>query len=79
MEEKYLGYQYDATIAAISTAVSSAGIGIVRMSGPEAVETLQIKYMLEKRISGLQNRSLIRFITVMLRMERRRSTRFWLC
>ncbi len=31
-------YQYDATIAAISTAVSSAGIGIVRMSGPEAVE-----------------------------------------
>lgn len=38
MEEKYLGYQYDATIAAISTAVSSAGIGIVRMSGPEAVE-----------------------------------------
>ena len=33
-----MGYQYDATIAAISTAVSSAGIGIVRMSGPEAVE-----------------------------------------
>ncbi|MCI9616349.1 MAG: tRNA uridine-5-carboxymethylaminomethyl(34) synthesis GTPase MnmE [Dorea sp.] len=31
-----MGYQYDTTIAAISTAVSSAGIGIVRMSGPEA-------------------------------------------
>ena len=31
-----MGYGFDDTIAAISTAVSSAGIGIVRMSGPEA-------------------------------------------
>lgn len=29
---------YESTIAAISTAVSNAGIGIVRMSGPEAFE-----------------------------------------
>ena len=29
---------YNGTIAAISTAMSNSGIGIVRMSGPEAVQ-----------------------------------------
>ena len=65
--------KYSDTIAAISTALGSSGIGIVRKKHL----TLQIKYMLEKRISGLQNRSLIQFITDISRMRAGPSMRFW--
>ncbi len=56
---------YEATIAAVSTAVSNAGIGIVRMSGPEAFGIADRVY---KR-RGLAARSLIRFIMDILWME----------
>ena len=35
-KEAKMGRFYNDTVAAISTAMSDAGIGIVRMSGPEA-------------------------------------------
>ena len=42
--EDMMNQKYSDTIAAISTAVSSSGIGIVRLK-------LQIRYMLEKKRS----------------------------
>ena len=41
--------QDGATIAAISTAVSSAGIGIVRMSGPESFDIADRIYRSKKK------------------------------
>ena len=40
---------YEATIAAISTAVSNAGIGIVRMSGPEAFAIADRVFVFERK------------------------------
>ena len=44
----------ETTIAAISTAMSASGIGIVRISGPEAFETASKVYHSKgrKKISG---------------------------
>ena len=36
--EEIMEQLYNSTIAAISTAMSNSGIGIVRMSGPEAFQ-----------------------------------------
>ncbi len=51
---------YEATIAAISTAVSNAGIGIVRMSGPEAFEIADRVYKgkKEKRLSDQKSHTI---------------------
>ena len=51
---------YEATIAAISTAVSNAGIGIVRMSGPEAFAIADSVYKgkKEKRLSGQKSHTI---------------------
>lgn len=42
---------YNSTIAAISTAMSNSGIGIVRMSGPEAFQIADRVYKGKKRRS----------------------------
>jgi len=51
---------YEATIAAVSTAVSNAGIGIVRMSGPEAfgIADRVYKGKKEKRLSGQKSHTI---------------------
>ncbi len=51
---------YEATIAAVSTAVSNAGIGIVRMSGPEAFAIADRVYKgkKEKRLSGQKSHTI---------------------
>ena len=51
---------YEATIAAVSTAVSNAGIGIVRMSGPEAFAIADKVYKgkKEKRLSGQKSHTI---------------------
>ncbi len=49
---------YEATIAAVSTAVSNAGIGIVRMSGPEAFAIAVYKGKKEKRLSGQKSHTI---------------------
>lgn len=51
---------YEATIAAISTAVSNAGIGIVRMSGSEAFAIADSVYKgkKEKRLSGQKSHTI---------------------
>ena len=54
------------TITAISTAMSDSGIGIVRMSGPEAFEIADRIYKGEE--AAFPVRRAILFITVGLRM-----------
>ena len=51
---------YEATIAAVSTAVSNAGLGIVRMSGPEAFAIADRVYKgkKEKRLSGQKSHTI---------------------
>jgi tRNA modification GTPase len=49
-------YSLDDTIAAISTPIGEGGIGIVRMSGPEAVTILQKVFVKGKR-ANLQTRN----------------------
>lgn len=51
---------YEATIAAVSTAVSNAGIGIVRMSGPEAfgIADRVYKGKKEKRLSSQKSHTI---------------------
>lgn len=51
---------YEATIAAVSTAVSNAGIGIVRMSGPEAFAIADRVYKgkKEKRLSSQKSHTI---------------------
>lgn len=49
-----MNHCYDSTIAAISTAMSNSGIGIVRMSGPKAIEIADMVYRgkIEKKLSN---------------------------
>ena len=47
-------YSLDDTIAAISTPIGEGGIGIVRMSGPEALAILQ-KIFAKGKPSNLQS------------------------
>ena len=58
---------YNSTIAAISTAMSNSGIGIVRMSGPES----QTGYIRGKKRKNYVIRSHIPFIMDILLMENR--------
>lgn len=62
------------TIAAIATAMSNSGIGIVRISGAESFEIIQKIYR-GKTEKTYRSRKAIRFITVILRMEKRLSTK----
>ena len=58
---------YNSTIAAISTAMSNSGIGIVRMSGPEAFQIADRVYKRKNYVI----RSHIPFIMDILLMENR--------
>ncbi len=60
---------YNSTIAAISTAMSNSGIGIVRMSGPEAFQIADRVYKGKKKSYVI--RSHIPFIMDILLMENR--------
>ena len=46
---------YNSTIAAISTAMSNSGIGIVRMSGPDSFEIADRIYKGKKEKIGKKN------------------------
>lgn len=58
---------YTDTIAAIATALSSSGIGIIRISGSDAVAVAE--RMFEPAVAGkrLSERKRIRFIMVIIR------------
>ena len=56
---------YTDTIAAIATALSSSGIGIIRISGSDAVAVAE-----RMRGRGFQSRKRIRFIMDIFGMER---------
>lgn len=55
-----MNHCYDSTIAAISTAMSNSGIGIVRMSGPKAVEIVDRVYRgkKEKKLSDQKSHTI---------------------
>ena len=62
---------YTDTIAAIATALSSSGIGIIRISGSDAVAVAERMFepaVAGKRLSGAEKR--IRFIMDIFGMER---------
>ena len=56
--------EYQKTIAAISTAMSNSGIGIVRMSGPEAFEIADQIYRGKNNKKSCPVKNPIRFTTV---------------
>lgn len=58
------------TIVAIATAMSSAGIGIVRISGNEAIEIIQ-KIFRGKKRRILRKKKHIQFITDILLMGKK--------
>ena len=66
------------TIAAISTAMSASGIGIVRISGDEAMDVISRIYRSKngKKISGKYRAT--RSITVSSMMEKMWLMKFWL-
>lgn len=59
------------TIAAISTAVSSSGIGIVRISGDQAFEIATVYTKVRKAKRNYQNSHPIRFTMVISVMEKK--------
>jgi len=64
------------TIAAISTAVSASGIGIIRISGPEAMDVISRIYRSKggkKKIKEVPTP----FIMVIFMMEKKRWMKFW--
>ena len=63
--------EYQKTIAAISTAMSNSGIGIVRMSGPEAFEIADQIYR------GKNNKNPIQFTTGISWKMGRRLMKCW--
>lgn len=66
------------TIAAVSTAMSPAGIGIVRISGAEAFDIAdQIYDSGTKKKRSFPNSLPTRSITALSWMERRSSMRCW--
>lgn len=66
------------TIAAVSTAMSPAGIGIVRISGAEAFDIAdQIYDSGTKKKKKLSEQPPTRSITALSWMERRSSMRCW--
>ena len=65
------------TIAAISTAMSASGIGIVRISGDEAMDVISRIYRSKNgKISGKYRAT--RSITVSSMMEKMWLMKFWL-
>lgn len=66
-----MNYNEQTTIAAISTAMSNSGIGIVRMTGEDSVEIADRIYSLEKRIKSLVGRCHIPFIMAIYAMVTR--------
>lgn len=65
------------TIAAIATAMTASGIGIIRISGEEAFVIVDRIYKGKKKEKSSQMRKATRFIMDTLWMEKRRSTKFW--
>lgn len=67
------------TIAAVSTAMSPAGIGIVRISGAEAFDIADQIYdsWYQRRKRSFPNSLPTRSITALSWMERRSSMRCW--
>ena len=63
----------ETTIAAISTAMSASGIGIVRISGENAMDVISRVY----RSKGGKKFRLIPFIMDIFMMERNWWMRFW--
>ena len=61
----------ETTIAAISTAMSASGIGIVRISGPEAFETASKVYHSKGGKNLWRMSQAIRFITDIYMMARK--------
>ena len=60
------------TIAAIATALSDAGIGIIRISGPEAIAVAN-RVVVNKKKTGRR----IRFIMVLSKKTERFWMRLW--
>lgn len=54
------------TIAAIATAMSDSGIGIIRVSGDKAIEIVDKIYQNVRHEKVLKNMNLIQFIMVFL-------------
>jgi len=69
------------TIAAIATAMSSSGIGIVRISGDEAFTIIDKIYRRKrkKQTENYRRHLPIPFIMDILPMGLRSSMRFWSC
>lgn len=61
---------YTDTIAAIATALSSSGIGIIRISGSDAVAVAERMFEPAVAGRGFQSRKRIRFIMDIFGMER---------
>ena len=59
------------TIAAISTAVSASGIGIIRVSGTRAVEIANQVYRSKKKTGSYHKPPPIPFIMAIFTMERK--------
>ena len=66
--------EYTDTIAAIATAMGNSGIGIVRISGENAVEIAEKVFRAPGK-KKLSEARVTRFITDMFMMEMRRSMR----
>ena len=50
----------NSTIAAIATALSPAGISIIRISGPQALDVIDRIYRTKKEVSRLKKEHLLR-------------------
>ena len=48
----------NSTIAAIATALSPAGISIIRISGPQALDVIDRIYRTKKEIESIKKRSI---------------------
>lgn len=65
------------TIAAIATALSDAGIGIIRISGPEAIAVANRVVVNKKKEHTLKNGRRIQFIMVLSKKTERFWMRLW--
>ena len=65
------------TIAAIATALSDAGIGIIRISGPEAIAVANRVVVNKKKEHTLKNWQTHTFIMVLSKKTERFWMRLW--
>ena len=66
------------TIAAISTAMSASGVGIVRISGDEAMDVISRIYRSKNGKKNIREVQSTRSITVSSMMEKMWLMKFWL-